>query len=77
MRKYTQKELRHMVSDGFAEDITRYSFDDMDAFLKNHTLEKVGYSRGVYGINGGLLQDTKNGTFYAIVSRNTALFMAF
>jgi len=49
----------------------------MRDFLHAHSLEKVGYSSGVYGINGGLLQDSKTGQLYAITARNTALAMAF
>lgn len=77
MRKYTQKALRELVRLGTAESITDYSFSEMRDFLHAHSLEKVGYSSGVYGINGGLLQDTQTGQLYAITARNTALSMAF
>ena len=40
-------------------------------------LEKVGYSMGVYGINGGLVQDTETGTLYAIIGRCSNLFILF
>lgn len=77
MRKYTQKALRELVRLGAAENITDYNFSQMKDFLHSHSLEKVGYSSGVYGINGGLLQDTKTGQLYAITARNTACTMAF
>jgi len=77
MRKYTQKALRELVRLGTAESITNYNFEEMRDFLHAHNLEKVGYSSGVYGINGGLLQDTQTGQLYAITARNTALCMAF
>lgn len=77
MRKYTQKALRELVRIGAAENVTNYGFTEMRDFLRVHDLEKVGYSSGVYGINGGLLKDTQTGTLYAITARNTALSMAF
>ena len=77
MRKYTQKALRELVRIGAAENITNYNFEQMRDFLQAHSLDKVGYSSGVYGLNGGLLQDTKTGQLYAITARNTALCMAF
>lgn len=77
MRKYTQKALRELVRLGAAEDITRLGFEEMRDFLHAHNLDRVGYSSGVYGINGGLLQDTQTGQLYAITARNTACSMAF
>lgn len=77
MRKYKQKEIKDFVRMGLAEDITNYNFDTMSEFLHAHALDKIGYSSGVYGMNGGLLQDTKTGKLYAITARNTALAMAF
>lgn len=77
MQKYTQKALRELVRLGAAENITSYNFSQMKDFLHSHSLEKVGYSSGVYGINGGLLQDTQTGQLYAITARNTACAMAF
>lgn len=40
-------------------------------------LETVGYSTGVYGINGGLVQDTETGALYAIIGRCSNLFILF
>lgn len=77
MRKYTLKTIREWVKLGAADDITRFGFDEMRDFLHSHSLDKVGYSCGVYGISGGLLQDTQTGQLYAITARNTACFMAF
>lgn len=77
MRKYTQKELKNLVRIGAAQDLTGYGFQEMKEFLHVHSLDKIGYSSGVYGLNGGLLQDTKTSQLYAITARNTALYMAF
>ena len=77
MKKYKQKQVRQLVRDGIAEDITALSFEKMAQFLHGHDLEKIGVSRGIYGMNAGLLQDRQTGELYAITTRNSALFMAF
>mgnify|MGYP001047781745 FL=1 len=77
MRKYTLKELKNLVKIGAASDITDFDFDQMNQFLHLHTLDKIGYSSGVYGINGGLMQDRNTSALYAITRRNGTLFMAF
>ena len=77
MRKYTQRAIKDYTRNGAAEDISGYSFDEMKDFLHSHNLEKIGYSCGVYGINGGLLQNNETGKLYAIIKRTSALLMAF
>lgn len=77
LRKMTQKQIKDYVRDGIAIDITNYEFDEMNQFLREHNLDKIAVSRGVYGMNGGLLQDRDTGEMYAITARNSALMMAF
>ncbi|MFR2774841.1 MAG: hypothetical protein ACLTBR_03310 [Anaerostipes sp.] len=77
MKKYRQKDIKDFVRTNLAEDITGYGFDKMKEFLHSHSLEKIGYSAGIYGINGGLLRDINTGKLYVITARNTALAMAF
>ena len=74
MRKYTQKELRELVRLGLAEDYTNKPSEYLYTLRR---LEKVGYSSGVYGINGGLVQDAETGTLYAIIGRCSNLFILF
>ena len=74
MRKYTQKELRQLVRLGVAEDYTRKPAEYIYTLRR---LEKVGYSSGVYGLNGGLVEDTETGQLYAIIGRCTNLFILF
>lgn len=74
MRKYTQKELRQLVWLGVAEDYTNKPSDYIYTLRR---LEKVGYSTGVYGINGGLVEDTETGQLYVIVGRCSNLFILF
>ena len=74
MRKYTQTELRQLVLLGVAEDCTNKPSEYAQTLNR---LEKVGYSVGIYGLNGGLVQDPETGTLYAIIGRCTNLFIVF
>lgn len=74
MRKYTQKELRQLVRLGVAED---YTNKPSDYIYTLNRLDKVGYSTGVYGVNGGLVQDPETGQLYAIIGRCSNLFILF
>lgn len=74
MKKYTQKELRQLVRLGLAEDCTN---KPSDYIYTLNRFDKVGYSAGVYGLNGGLVQDSETGTLYAIIGRCSNLFILF
>ena len=74
MMKYTQKQLRELVRLGCAED---YTNKPREYIYTLRRLENVGYSTGVYGINGGLVQDTETGALYAIIGRCSNLFILF
>ena len=74
MRKYTLKELRELVRLGVAEDYTNKPSEHIYTLRR---LEKVGYSSGVYGINGGLVEDTETGQLYVIIGRCSNLFILF
>lgn len=74
MEKYKQKELRELVRLGVAED---YTNKPREYIYTCAGLKKVGYSTGVYGINGGLVEDTETGTWYAIIGRCANLFILF
>lgn len=74
MRRYTQKELRELVRLGVAEDYTNKPAEYMYTLRR---LAKVGYSAGVYGINGGLVEDTETGQLYAIIGRCSNLLVLF
>lgn len=78
MRKYTQRELKALVRTGAAVDITNHGTAEYKALReKEKALDKLGYSSGMYGINGGLLQGQETGTLYAITARSTAVFIYF
>lgn len=72
MISYTQKQLKALIAAGAAQDITNYSFEQANA-LYNSGIERIGYSAGIYGINGALFKD-EEGNLYAITARNTTLF---
>ena len=76
MTKYTQKQLRTMVADGIAENITNADNNVREELEKKEGwLRQVGYSAGVYGRNGMSLQGRNSGTLYAITARTSAVFI--
>ena len=70
MKKYTQKELRRLVELGIALNITK-SHNRTDV---GERYEQVGYSKGIYGCNGKLLQG-ESGQMYAIIGATSALYI--
>lgn len=69
MKKYTQKELKSFIRLGIAENVT-----DWAELLPCY--EKLGYSVGIYGMNGGLYKD-KEGRQYVIIGRSSNFFRIF
>lgn len=76
MEKYTQKELKRLISVGVAK-LLNGNFEEISQFIHTHNIDKIGYFSGIYGINGGLIRDCDNGVLYAIPARNSTLFMIF
>lgn len=76
MTKFAQKQLREMVANGIAEDIStgtneiRKEIEAVEGWLV-----QVGYASGVYGCNGMLLKGHKSGKLYAITSRTQAIYV--
>lgn len=71
-KKYTQAQLRKMVRDGKAEDITNYSFEEAND-LYDRGYDVIGVSTGTYGINGALLKMRDTGDLMVICARNSTL----
>ena len=70
MKKYTQKELRRLVDLGVALNITKsHNREDL-----GERYDQVGYSKGIYGCNGKLLQG-ESGQMYAIIGATSALYI--
>lgn len=72
MTKYTQKELKNLVAIGAAVNLTNEPAEKIPA-----RYDKIGYSSGIYGINGGLIRDIDTGTLYTIIARNSILARIF
>lgn len=70
MIKMTQRELKNMVKSGRAIDVTNAC--KQSAIPESYT--QIGYSRGVYGCNGMLLQG-ESGQLYAVTQRSTAIYI--
>ena len=76
MIKYTQKQLRQMVREKIAVDITQGDNATREKIEQvEEWLTQIGYSVGTYGVNGKLLQGHKTGTLYAITTRSSAIFI--
>ena len=76
MRRYTQKELRELVNTGIAVDISKGTLETRQQLLeKEEYLEQIGYSAGMYGCNGKLLQGDKTGQWYVVVGRSQAIYI--
>lgn len=71
-KKYTQRQLRKLVDQGNAEDITDYSFEEAND-LYDRGYDVIGVSSGVYGINGALLKMRDTGELMAVCARNSTL----
>lgn len=69
MERYTQKQLKQLVRTGAAIDVTNDSKRRISGYYR-----QVGYSCGVYGCNGMLLQD-ESGQLYAVTARTTAIYL--
>ena len=72
MKQYTKKELREFVKLGLAVDLTEAEPEKIPA-----RYTKLGYSRGVYGLNGGLIRDDVTGAYYVVLARSSNLFIIF
>jgi hypothetical protein len=72
MKELKQKEIKRLVKTGAAVDITTWDSEKIKE-LQNKSIENVGLSFGIYGMNGGLFKD-KDGNLYAITARTSNLF---
>lgn len=70
--KYTQRQLKEMVADGTAIDITNKSANELYKLQKEEQLEPIGSSFGTYGANGRLYRG-KDGKLYAVTARAMSL----
>lgn len=68
MEKYTQKFIKNLFKKGDAIDVTNSL--SREAIPEGYL--KVGYSKGVNGINGLILKGI-SGKLYAVTKSNTAI----
>ena len=75
MRKYTQRELKGLVSIGMAVDVSNITDEEYKELKQKETrFTQIGYSAGVYGCNGQLWQGEATGQNYAIAGRTQAIY---
>ena len=76
MTKFTQKQLKEMVANGIAEDISRGTNETRNEIGSvEGWLNQVGCASGVYGWNGMLFKGRNTGKLYAITSRTQAIYI--
>lgn len=71
MEKMTLKEIKRLAKYGHATDLTnaREKKELPEGFTR------IGYSEGIYGLNGLLMKGDDTGNLYAITSRTAALWI--
>ena len=70
MEKYSQKQLKNLVENGVAIDVT-YSRDS--TVIPEH-YSQIGYASGLYGCSGMLLKGD-SGQLYAVTTRSQAIYL--
>lgn len=76
MVEFKQRQLKDLVSYGYAWDISDAQESDYWAIRHNEgNIEKIGYSCGKYECNGLLLRGSKTGQLYAITKRTKAIYL--
>jgi len=76
MTKYTQKQLKAMVNDGIAIDVSSADNEKRREIEKEEGFyRQIGYASGLYGCAGMLLQGNKTKRLYAVTSRTQAIYI--
>ena len=71
MTKYTQAQLKDLVKQGAAIDVSAAA----DESYIPERYRQIGYAQGIYGCNGMLLQGLESGQLYAVTNRTSAIFI--
>ncbi len=71
MTRYTQRQLKDLVKQGVAIDVT--NANDRSAIAEDY--RQIGYATSIYGCGGMLLQGYKTGKLYAVTSRTSAIYI--
>lgn len=73
--KMKLKDVKSWLNFEGVVDITHKTHEEIQAIKnKEGYFNEVGYSMGIYGCNGCVLQGHNTLTFYVITARTTALF---
>lgn len=72
--KMKLKEIRAYNKMNGVTNINNWCSKDVYNLIKNHKIEIIGKSIGVYGINGVLACD-ENNQLYTLTTRNSNLFI--
>lgn len=76
MERYTQRQLRDLVTNDAAIDVSNADNETRIAIEKEEGgYRQIGYSSGIYGCSGMLLRGTKTGKLYAVTSRTQAIYI--
>ena len=71
MTKHTQKQLKEMVQNGMAIDMTHATKREEIA----ESYIQVGFATSIYGCGGMLLKGRETGQLYAVVGRVQAIYL--
>jgi hypothetical protein len=70
MTKYTEKQIRDLVKQGVAIDVTNASKSSEIP----EGYQQIGYAESIYGC-GGMLLKGDSGQLYAVTSRTMAIYL--
>lgn len=54
-----------------AVEMKNMTWDEREKIRHTHRLDKVFYSMGVYGQNGGIFKDVETGEYFKVTARNS------
>ena len=76
MEKYTQKQLKALIKEGVATDITNGTNNTRDEIeAVEGWLVQIGYAVSIYGCGGMLFKGHNTGKLYAITTRSQAIYI--
>lgn len=74
--KTTIKDIKNLVGNGNAVDVTAYGLDDYRALRESEGYFKdIAHSIGGYGVSALVVQGANTGTLYAVTRRTSAIYL--
>jgi len=74
MTKFTKKQLKNLVADGVAVDLTYYSADMLEDLSRGKDFRQIGFAADTYGCAGSLYMNMETRELYAVCERSRALY---